>query len=189
VDVNALSLSDPPLADEDEALAIAARIDTSAFGLLYERNVDLVFRFVRGRGATEDEATEITAVTFERALRSIDRYRPRGAGVRAWLLRIARNAAVDAIRSRRRDTPIQAMDISSEPRDGSTPETEALHREEVRHVRQLLTALPIEQREAIVLRYGGGLSVREIGHVIGKREEATRKLLSRALVRLKEAQG
>jgi DNA-directed RNA polymerase specialized sigma24 family protein len=51
----------------------------------------------------------------------------------------------------------------------------------------LVATLPPDQRDAIALRFGGGLTAREIGTVLGKREAATQKLISRGLARLREA--
>ena len=87
---------DAPPGEQDEELALAARSDAAAFGLLYERHRLAVFRYARTRTASEDDAVELTAVAFERALAAMPRYRPTGGGFLAWLLRIARNAAIDA---------------------------------------------------------------------------------------------
>ena len=52
-----------------------------------------------------------------------------------------------------------------------------------------MRALPEPQRDALALRYSAGLTARQIGAVIGKSEEATQKLITRALSDLKEAYG
>jgi RNA polymerase sigma factor (sigma-70 family) len=90
--------------DEDAVLASRAQTEPAAFGLLYERHVLAVYRYLRARGADEDMAEEMTAVAFERALRRIDRYRPSDAGFRPWLLAIARNAWIDGHRRSAHDT-------------------------------------------------------------------------------------
>src|SRR2546426_6305292 len=87
---------DIPGGERDEKLALAARTDPAAFGLLYDRHRLVVFRYLRTRTPSEDDAAELTAVTFERALAAMPRYRPSRGGFLAWLLRIARNAAIDA---------------------------------------------------------------------------------------------
>lgn len=168
----------------DDVLASAARADPDAFGQLYLRHRLAVYRFARSRTSTEDEAIELTAVTFERALGAIGRYRPSGGGFVAWLLRIARNAAID---EGRRVRPMVRLDIGLE--DGHPdhgPESAALDRERRRAIARAMATLPDQQRDAIVLRYGSGLTARQIGEVLGKREAATQKLLSRALVTLRE---
>jgi DNA-directed RNA polymerase specialized sigma24 family protein len=82
--------------ERDEELALAARSDPAAFGLLYDRHRLAVFRYLRTRTNSEDDAAELTAVVFARALMAMPRYRPAAGGFLAWLLRIARNAAIDA---------------------------------------------------------------------------------------------
>jgi RNA polymerase sigma-70 factor (ECF subfamily) len=168
--------------DPDEALALAARMDPAAFEELYVRSRVAVYRYLRGRTATRDEAAELSAVTFERAFRAIARYSPRAGGFRAWLLRIARNAAIDAAR-RERAGPIVVSDVGHE----SGPETRLIADESAEELRERVAKLPPDQRDALVLRYSSGLTAREIGAVLGKSEAASQKLLSRGLDALKEA--
>ena len=81
-----------------------------------ERHRLAVFRYLRTRTRSEDDAVELTAVAFERAITAMPRYRPTGGGILAWLLRIARNAAIDAGRR------ASAVPLDAESR------TSALHR-------------------------------------------------------------
>ena len=78
-----------------EEIALRATTDADAFGELYRRHREAVFRYLRARCRDDDLALELTAVTFEKALVNIGRYRAKGGGVLAWLLRIGRNAATD----------------------------------------------------------------------------------------------
>ena len=170
----------------DDRLALEARSDVAAFALLYQQHVERVFRYLRARGLLEDDAAELTSQTFERALRHIDSYRPGGPGLAAWLIRIARNASIDASR-RRRDHRLDDAGARSLPDPAPTPEDAAVTADEGRWIRSLVATLPEIQREALALRFGGGLSSREIAAVIGKSEAATKKLLTRSLATLKEA--
>jgi RNA polymerase sigma-70 factor (ECF subfamily) len=170
----------------DEELASRARTDVGAWGELYLAHRESVFGYLRARCRDEDEALELTAVTFEKAWRAFSRYRARDGGMRAWLARIARNAAIDHDRRRRPLVGAAAIDVehqSSEP----SPEDTVVTRDERHRLRLLVAALPELQRDAVAMRYGVGLTAREIGLVIGKGEEATQKLITRALARLKEA--
>jgi RNA polymerase sigma factor (sigma-70 family) len=178
-----LDLADTPL---DDRLAAWARNDPEAFAPLYERHVERVYRYLRARGANEDDAAELAALTFERALSNIDRYRPGGSGFGPWLLRIARNAFIDAGR-RQRNRPLDLDEVADLTAPGQSPEDAAIASEERRWIRSLVAQLPEAQRDALALRFAGGLSSREIAHVIGKSEAATKKLLARSLATLKEA--
>ena len=171
--------------DDDESLAIRARTDPDAFGLLYETHAACVYRYLRARGAREDVAEELTAVAFERALRRIEQFQPGRSGFRSWLLAIARNAWVDG---HRRAVPIALLsEASGLPAVALSPEAAAVATEERALVMSALSGLPEPTRDALALRYGSGLSSREIAQVIGKSEDATKKLLSRSLVSLREA--
>jgi RNA polymerase sigma factor (sigma-70 family) len=173
----------------DDEIALAARSNPTAFELLYRRHRQPVFRYLRARTGSDEDALELTAVVFERALTAVGRYRPSGGGVVAWLFRIARNAANDAARSRRRRTwiPLEDLQDEGEPRDPEAAEDGFLKRERLAELRARVAGLPELQREAIVLRYAGGLTAREIGVTLGKSEAAAQKILSRALATLREA--
>jgi len=172
---------------EDERLALGARSDAAAFATLYARYREPVFRYLRSRCHNEDDALDLTAGTFERALAAIGRYRPSGAGFAAWLLRIARNAAIDHDRRQRtRPAPIRLSHVDV-PSTHDNPEAAAIASDERRRIRQLVRALSEPQRDALTLRYSAGLTAREIGAVLGKSEEAAQKLITRALAELKEA--
>ena len=170
--------------DRDEAAALAARDDLAAFAPLYEAHRDAVYRYLRARSRTEDDAVELTAVTFERALGAIHRYAPKGGGVLAWLLRIARNAAIDYERRRRPWAGLFGLEARPDP--DPTPDQVAVRTDEHRALHAHLAALPAAQRDAIALRFGAGLTAREIGLVLGKGEAATQKLISRGMARLRE---
>ena len=177
------TVADSRTLERDEELALEARSDPRAFGVLYQRHRLAVFRYLRTRTASEDDAAELTAIAFERALRAMPRYRSTGGGVLAWLLRIARNAAVDA--GRRTSTVPMPTDLLDERTSGS-PETAVLDAERHAALAEAVNRLPDVQREALALRYTAGLTARQIGAVIGKSEQATQKLLSRAIVDLRE---
>jgi RNA polymerase sigma-70 factor, ECF subfamily len=170
----------------DEEVARRAQTDREAQEQFYLRHRDAVFRYLRARCRDEDVALDLTATAFEKAFAALSRYRSGEAGVRAWLLRIARNAATDHDRRRRPLVSFWPMNTDERSRDPG-PEEMAVARDERHRLRLRLLDLPEPQRDALALRYGAGLTAREIGAVIGKREEATQKLISRALHRLKEA--
>ena len=175
--------------DRDEEIALEARSNVGAFELLYRRHKLAVFRHLRARTGADDDAAELTAVTFERALSAIGRYRPGRGGVLAWLFTIARNAANDADRRRNRWRLLvrHRDDAEPDPPDARLTEDDLLERERLIELRHRVRALPVMQREALVLRYAGGLTAREIGVTLGKSEAATLKILSRALATLREA--
>jgi RNA polymerase sigma-70 factor (ECF subfamily) len=156
----------------DEALVEAALTDHRQFAAIYERYHLPVYRYVRAQGADEDDALERTAETFERAFTNLARYRPRGGGLAAWLLRIARNAHID---ERRRTARLVVLGDAPHAMPGTHDADLAID------LRRLVAGLPQPTRDAIALRYAAGLTAREIGEVIGKRPDAVQKLIERGL--------
>jgi RNA polymerase sigma-70 factor (ECF subfamily) len=168
-----------------ESAAPDGVIDRAEFGELYLRYRDPVFRYVRRLCGSEDEAADLTALTFEHALAKLRSYRGDG-GFAPWLFRIARNQAWDARRRKRPWLPIQLLALGRHPSEATTPEEATLRLESIGEVARHLDELPEIQRECLLLRYGSGLTAREIGLVIGRSEEATQKLITRALAKLRE---
>jgi RNA polymerase sigma factor (sigma-70 family) len=156
----------------------------SALERLYLAHRDPVVRYLRAVSPSEDEAFEVAGIVFERALGVLVRDPSAELGL-PGLLRTARNASVDQSRRRRVRLVAVAALPSSAPEP--SPESGYLERERALAVRAALATLPAATRDAIVLRYALGLPARAIAEIIGRREEATQKLISRGLARLREA--
>lgn len=171
--------------DGDEAREDARPLDADGFVRLFESSYDGVFRYLRARCPTDDEAADLTATAFERAWQSRHRFRGSSSGSSAWIFQIARRLAIDAARTR----TARQRGLILWPPPGTAPDpAELVLRDERDHLLATrLQSLPDLQREVLLLRFAGGLTSRAIGEVIGKREEATQKLITRALGRLKEA--
>src|SRR6202035_1577396 len=172
------------VAEGDEAgLVRAAQERPEAFAALYERHVDRIYRYLELRVGSPD-AADLTQQVFLKALASLPRYTGRGLPFAAWLFRIARNAATDHHRSSRR-TPDELLpdvvQIAS-----LSPEQSALRMEMLTRLRFLLRDLSAEKRELLAMRFGAGLTSREIGAVLGKNEAAVKKQLTRVLQSIKE---
>src|SRR5260370_30817318 len=85
--------------DQDERLLVErAKSDADAFGLLYDRHVDGIYRFVRARLGNAAAAEDVTAEVFLKALRGISRYRDTGRPFSCWLYRLAATAVADHFR-------------------------------------------------------------------------------------------
>lgn len=149
---------------------------------LYLAHHEAVFRYLRAISGDEDQALDLAATTFERAFAELRAGREPGIG---WLLRTARNAAIDAERRSRTAALFRWRSERLEP-SAPSPEQQTLGSEESARVRAAVACLPRPQRDAIALRYTSELTVREIAELIGKSPSATQKLLDRGLVRLRE---
>lgn len=177
-----LGMNSEAAAVEIEQVASAARAG-DALEALYLAHRESVFRYLRAMSGDEDRALDLTAMTFERAFAELRAGREPGLG---WLLRTARNAAIDADRRARTALLFHRRSRETEA-SASSPEEQTLEAERARRVHQALGSLPEPQRDAIALRYTSELTVREIAELIGKNAAATQKLLDRGLARLKES--
>jgi RNA polymerase sigma-70 factor (ECF subfamily) len=146
------------------AVAGAQRGDMEALHFLYARYAEDVLGYVRSIVQDHHEAEDITQNVFAKLITAIRRYEQREVPFKAWILRVARNAALDHMRSRR-TTPceeVRSDDDSAAHTDSQRSET----------LRDALAQLPDEQREVLVLRHVVGLSPTEIAHALGKTESS-----------------
>ncbi|MFB9238895.1 ECF subfamily RNA polymerase sigma factor, BldN family [Plantactinospora siamensis] len=159
--------------------------ETEAFGLIYDRYVDTVFRFVYFRVGNRQLAEDLTSDTFLRALKRIGSFTWQGRDLGAWLVTIARNLVADHFKSGRYRLEVTTGDVLDADREDRGPEgsPEAAVVEHITNV-ALLTAvkqLNPEQQECIVLRFLQGFSVAETARAMGKNEGAIKALQYRAV--------
>jgi RNA polymerase sigma factor (sigma-70 family) len=153
----------------------------------YEAHGAGVYGYLRFHLASADEAEDLTADVFLRAMRAADRFDPSRGSPRNWLLRIARNTLRDHLRRerRRREAPLGAMyDLRCE---APSPEERLLWEEEVARLVVAVGRLGAGDREIIGLRYGSGLDTAETADLLGVGQPAVRTRLWRALARLRAA--
>jgi RNA polymerase sigma factor (sigma-70 family) len=147
------------------------------FQVALDEHRDTVARFLVA-AVGRQEADDCLQETLISALRAYPRLRP-GSNVRAWLLTIARNKAMDSHRARRR----QPVPVGDAPDGGGVAVAGDGPDEELWDA---VRALPPKQRAAVTLRYTGDLSHREIAHVLDCSEAAARRSLHEGLTKLRE---
>lgn len=179
-----------PAAD-DPAAAMWALIeraqagDRGAFGEIYERYRDTIFRFVYFRVGNRPLAEDLTADTFLRALNRIGSFTWQGRDLGAWLVTIARNLVADHFKSGRYRLEVTTGDVLDADRadrgpEGS-PETAVIDHLSNLDLFAVVKQLNPEQRECIVLRFLNGCSVAETAIAMGKNEGAIKALQYRAV--------
>lgn len=170
----------------DEALAILAKQDRAAFGLLYDRYVQRVHAYCYRRVASVDLAADLTGTIFTKALAAIPRYRDDAVSFRSWLFTIAHNVLVDDFRGQRPVHPIErAVQLIALD---SSPEEHAIANERIRELHAMLADLPPDQAHLLELRLAG-LTDREIGDILGRSPGAIRIAQYRAIRRLRTVHG
>ena len=145
-----------------------------------------IYRYLRYHVASADEADELTAETFLRAVRAATSFDPARGNAKAWLFRIAQNVLRDARRRERRRGSVSIEAFRDLVSDAPSPEERLLHEEEVRRLLAAMDELSERDREVVSLRYASELEYPEIAGILGIREAAVRTRLWRALGRLRE---
>lgn len=165
---------------ERRAIAAAKAGDWSAVDYLYGRYADDVQRFVQSIVHDHHAAEDVTQDVFARLVRIIRRYEERDVPFAAWLMRVARNAALDHLRARRQIPVEEVRAIAGE--SGGQDSFE--HRQSIRDA---LAELPATQREVLILRHVAGLSPGEIAELLGKTEPSIHGLHHRGRTALQRS--
>jgi RNA polymerase sigma-70 factor (ECF subfamily) len=152
--------------------------DRDALRLLYERYAGNVYGYVRSIVKDDKEAEDLTQHVFLKLITAICKYDDRGVPFSGWLLRLARNVALDHLR-RRRPTPAEEVFGAD-----STTDESALHSS--RSLRAALVALPYEQRKVVVMRHLVGLTPPEIALEMGRSESSIHGLHHRGRLALQQ---
>ncbi len=171
----------------DIELIQQAKQDPAAFGQLYERYVNKIYSYIYYRVGNHQDAEDLTARTFLRALRRVRHYEDRGAPVSAWFYRIAHNLVVNWHRDQGRRTlvPLDAVPASDIPEYLASPEAIAAGHEEQERLMSIVRRLPPDRQQLLLLKFVGRLSNAEIGAIMARTEGAIKSLYHRTLVALR----
>jgi len=176
-----------PSADDRRSPAIqrSARgsLDDATFNALFHACAADVHAYAISLLGDRSAAEDVTALAFERLYRSRSRLDHGRGTPRAWLFAIARNAALDELRRRRRRPQAELRDDLLGDQ-GSTEPLEQVERRAT--VRDALAALPLREREVVLLKFHGQLSNSELARALGIGESNAGTRLHRALSRLRE---
>jgi RNA polymerase sigma-70 factor (ECF subfamily) len=163
--------------------------DGEAFGQLYDRYVDTVFRFVYYRVNDRALAEDFTSETFLRALRRIGSISYQGRDIGAWFVTIARNIVFDHMKSARHRLEVTTGEAIERDDREPGPEAAVLAMLTNERLMAAVARLGGEQRECVLLRFIQGFSVSETAEVMGKNEGAIKALQHRAVRKLAELVG
>jgi RNA polymerase sigma-70 factor, ECF subfamily len=167
-----------------EAVPLGGTAATEGFAELYERTFPRVYAYVASLLRDRAVAEDVTAQTFERAYRKRGSYRASRGSMDAWLFGIARNAALDELRKRKRRATLEGDPEDSGARTHEDHAELALRREAVRAA---LASLDGQERDLIALKFAGGLSNGEIARVLRMSESNVGTRLHRTIMKLREA--
>jgi len=170
-------------------MELVARADPEAYEVIFDRHVSAAYALayrICGEAASADDATQDAMLGVWRSAGS---YRAHLGSVRAWILTIAHHRAIDLVRRRtRRDLKLVHDEAAAERLPaGEDVEAHALEREQREEVRELLDALPEEQRRVVELGYYAGFSQAEIAEVLSLPLGTVKSRTRLGLIRLKRA--
>ena len=163
------------------AAATAPETTATSFADLYRATFADVYAYVATIVFDRSTAEDVTAQAFERAYRKRRSFDARRGSERAWIFGIARNAALDELRRRKRTASL----VAEPPDEVLVAHDEAAVRRAT--VRAALERLDARDRELIALKFHGGLSNAELAKVLGTSESNAGTRVHRAVTKLREA--
>ena len=172
----------------DEGIAIGSLVarsacgDFEAFGELYAMYLDRIYRYVFYQVKDKMTAEDLTEEIFMKAWRAIGSYKGKERTFSSWLYRIAHNHVIDNLRARRQNP---SLDMETATRS-SDPAREAERNLAEQEILLLISCLPPQQKEVIILKFIEGLDNRDIEEITGKSQGAIRAIQMRALATLRQ---
>jgi RNA polymerase sigma-70 factor (ECF subfamily) len=171
----------------DRLVAEAQAGNREAFGRIFDAYAPPIHRFIASRVFSPSDAEDLTQLVFVKALEALPRYEARGIPFGGWLFRLARNAIIDQIRTRRDHLSLVTA-VTRETEDAG-PEAVATLQDDLQRVARAMQDLTDDQREVIELRFFAGLSVLEAAVAMGRQEGTIRGLQFRAIASLRRSLG
>lgn len=173
---------DPSAMSPVQFLVARARAgDQEAFARLYDRYVDLIYRYIFYRVGTVALAEDLTSETFLRALRRLGTFTWQGKDFGAWLVTIARNLIADHFKSGRYRLEISTADMVDADRPEAGPEAAVLDSITAASLLRAVRELGPDQQECLMLRFLHGLSIAETALAMDRTEGAVKALQYRAV--------
>ena len=160
--------------------------NAEAFGILYDRYLDKIYRFIYYKTFNKETAEDLTSEVFHKALIKITSFDLDKGSFSTWLYQIARNRVIDYYRTAKSVVPLE--DVFDMGVDERTPETlDAVAK--LGEVKEYLQTLSAKQREIITLRVWEEKSYREIAELLGGSEDSVKMAFSRIIKELREKCG
>lgn len=170
----------------DADLVDLAKENSDAFGVLYERYVEKIYKYVYFRTGNHHDAEDLTAGVFFRAMGHIETYTERGVPFQSWLYRIAHNLVANWHRDRSRRKIIPLDEFVSGGLQFDAPDSAAEDKEERQQLLAAVERLPEERQQLLYLKFVSGLSNAEVGQILDRTEGAIKSLYHRTLIALRD---
>ena len=165
---------------------ILAKEDKEAFGELYERYVTKIYNYIYYRTGNQQDAEDLTARVFYRAMGHIENYVDKGVPFQAWLYRIAHNLVANFHRDHGRRKIIPLDDYVAHTLRSEAPDRQAEASDEQETLMKAIGRLPAERQQLILLKFIHQKSNAEIGEIMNRTEGAIKSLYHRTLIALRD---
>jgi RNA polymerase sigma-70 factor (ECF subfamily) len=165
---------------DENQLVRTAKTDPTAFGELYRRYVERVYKYIYSYCENGLQAEDATAQTFLAAFESIHRCKNE-EHFASWLFAIAHNKTMDTFRQRRKSVPFEEIDIPSSEDD---PLSQVVQTEQSETLAHMIQALTNDEKELLRLRFLAKLSYADMGQLLHHSEDSVKKSTYRLLARL-----
>lgn len=170
---------------EEMELVRRAATDAEAFGELYQMHVRRIYNYIYYRTGDYQDAEDLTARVFQRALRHVAVFEDKGVPFSAWLYRIAHNLVANWHRDRSRKPVVPLDDYAVESGSSVHPEAQALAMEDNRMLLTAVRRLPADRQQLLILKFVERLPNAQIGEIMGRTEGAIKSLYHRTLIALR----
>ncbi len=164
---------------EDELVRLACNGDSEAFGQLYERLFDRVYRYIYFRVTDDLTAEDLTSNVFLKAWEHLPRFSAGDSPFIAWLYTIAHNTVIDHYRTKKQTAPLDEISALAAP--DPLPDEQYNRRFDAESLRRSLQQLTELQREVVTMKLINGMTTDEIAARLRKSPGAVRALQMRAL--------
>ncbi len=171
---------------EDSDLVDAAKHDKDAFGEIYERYLDKIYNYIYYRTGNQQDAEDLTAKVFYRAMSHIESYVDKGVPFQAWLYRIAHNLVANFHRDKGRRKIIPLDDYIAHSLRSEGPDKQAESSEQQEILMDIIRRLPADRQQLLILKFIEQKSNAEIGDIMGRTEGAIKSLYHRTLLSLRD---
>lgn len=172
---------------EEKLIKKAKNGSNEAFGKLYDKNIDKIYRFIFLRISKKSDAEDITQKVFLKAWENMDKYEIReNIPFSSWLYRIAKNSIIDYYRTEKNHPGIEDVpeyELGEAPTDH---EKKAQDKLKFKEIKEALNELTENQQDVIIMKFIEELENEEIAEILNKTEVAVRVTQHRALKKIKK---
>ncbi len=169
---------------EEKFVKKAKKGDAEAFGFLYDKYLDAIYRFIYLKLDNKADAEDLTQQVFLKAWENIDSYEIKNFPFSSWLYRIAHNLVIDYYRANS-NHPQVGLEMAD--KNENEDQNDFIEKKlQILSVKEALKKLPQIQQSIIIMKFIEEFSNKEIAQILGKSEGAIRVLQHRALKQLKK---